>query len=482
MRLTRKLTYGGNMHERKFREYAVKIKNREPINENEFAEFLKQIDEPLKIAIDYDNNGNKYTINEYALLHNAGYNIHALFWNYDVAIKHIVYYKKFDIDEPLTILEAYIVNGEYVENISRIINQIKFDRSTYFRTSKTSNDIPTILLYALDSSNYINGALHNVITLEIINMYMQPEFYSILTKNHDPNTIRNLISIAIRYNNPELMLRICNKIPNSETIYELIFTKQIVSFLLLQNNNTLFYETFILLKKLESSRVLYYINKYAIDPEKDASRIMEKFLYNQKYPNNRESKRFFEIIGLHILKDVLPPYIGKNVRIIIRSHGLMKSDVKENYSYPFNRLCFFVNKGEVLSESCFVSNRTENLVCNGNYDNNLKCVESTNGQIITEPMIFIFDSGMYKGYKNNYTGIYVCYNEKVERSDEINIDNDKLYEITDIIEMVTMICNTRRFSYENIDIMAFVCRSQYGNANLNVANIIPKITATNNSE
>jgi hypothetical protein len=30
--------------------------------------------------------------------------------------------------------------------------------------------------------------------------------------------------------------------------------------------------------------------------------------------------------------------------------------------------------------------------------------------------------------------------------------------------------------------MAFVCRSQYGNATPNVAKIIPKITATNNSE
>ena len=475
MRFTRKRKGGNIIREQKFRNYATKMKNKEHIDEEEFAEFLKSVNNPLKVIINFDNDKNQYTINEYALIHDAGYNIHALFWNYNVALNHCIYYPKFDINEPLTILEAYIVHGEYVENIRNILHQI--DNFQLFKKTKFSNDIPSLLLYTLDSSNYTNGALNNIITLAVINIYTQPEVYSVLTQNYDQNIIRNLLSIAIRFNKPELLILICNKMPNSESIYQLIFTKQIVSFLLLQNDNKLFYETFILLRQIEPSRVLEYIHKYAVDPKKDASRIMEKFLYNQKYPSAIESKRFFEILGTYILQDILPPYIGKNVRIIIRSHGIMKSQNRENFEYPFNRLCFFVNKGEVLSESCFVSNRTENMICNGNYDNNLKCLEPVGGKVSTEPLFFIFDPGMYKGYKNNYTGIYVCYNEKVERSNEIIIDNDQLYEIKDIVELVKQICNNRNFSYTNVDIMAFVCRAQQGNPKPNITNVIPKITA-----
>ena len=81
---TRKRIKGGNPAETKFREYASKFANKEPVSIESFSAFLESVNDPLKVTIDYDKTGKPYTINEYALLHNASHDIHAVFWKYDV--------------------------------------------------------------------------------------------------------------------------------------------------------------------------------------------------------------------------------------------------------------------------------------------------------------------------------------------------------------------------------------------------------------
>lgn len=483
-RKTRKV-YGG-VQETTYRMYANQIKNKEHINVEEFERFLDSVKNPLSHAYKFDNDDNEYTINEYAILHGYAlheFDIHAKFRKYDVNLRHTAVYPNFNIPEPLNIIEAYIYDGKYLENIRLIMVQIQKENlySIYFRNLRVSKGLPSVLYFVLEASNFLNDALNPHIYHAVTNIYMHPTVYDTYLIQNNPQNVLNLLSIAIQYNKPFLLREICGKMQNAETVYSYIFTQKIVSYLLLQNNNELFKTTFGLLQSINPSKVLEYINKYAIDPNKDASKILQKYKDNQNYPTPRECKRFFEILGLHILQDVLPPYIGDTVRIIIRCHGTMLSNVPEKIAYPFNRLCYFVEKGKYLIETCYVSNRIENMVCNGNYDNSLKCISSIDGQIETEPMRFSFNAGFYKGIKHSYTGIYVCRNASVERADEYSIDNDKKYAFPEMIDIVKSICDYRQIGYNNVDIMIFACRAYVTDTNPENSIIHPKITASENS-
>jgi len=116
-----------------------------------------------------------------------------------------------------------------------------------------------------------------------------------------------------------------------------------------------------------------------------------------------------------------------------------------------------------LGEACFVSNRTENMICNGNYDDNLQCVESANGKIESEPMQFIFDSGFFLGTRNRYTGIYICRDGTVNRADELNIQEDTPYSLEDIVGLCNAVCAERQIDPANVDILLFSCRARLGN-------------------
>jgi hypothetical protein len=403
------------------------------------------------------------------------FDLHAAFREYPVNLDHTVIYQKFNIDEPLNLLEAYIYDGKHIENIRRIMNRAP--QEIYFRQLRSSNGIPSILYFAIESSSYVHNPLSQIIYNAIINMYMNPEIYTKLIPT--PTNQMNLLSIAIQYNKPDLMIEICKKMESAETVYSYICTQRIVSYLLLQNNPELFKSAFTLLKNIHPAEALRYINKYAVDPEKDATHIMEKYLQrNYLSPSHEESKQFFEILGLHILRDTLPPYIGDTVRIIIRCHGSMLDESKTRIEYPFHRLCYFVEKGKYLMETCHVSNRVENMVCNGNYDDSLKCIPPIDGMIEIEPMQFRFDSGFHKGNRNSYTGIYVCQNRTVDRANEAIIDGKKKYLFPEVIDIVKTVCTNRQIDYANVDIMIFACRAMIGTTRPESVRLVPKITAS----
>ena len=460
-RRTRKRINGGNPTEIKFREYASKFANKEPVSIKSFSVFLESVKDPLKVTIDYDKKGKSYTINEYALLHNASYDIHAVFWKYDVALNHLADYSSvFEIKDPLTILEAYIIHGEHSENILRIIENIK-DNNIHilFRHIPKTGNIPTVLFFTLESSNYVNKPLATYNYNMIVQLYLQTRIYDVLLKNYSQLA---LINIAIRFDKPDLLQGVCMKISNSSDVYKYLFHNSSVTFLLLQNNPSLFDAAFDLLRIIDPIEVFKYINMYATDSSSDISLIMEKYTKRKTSPSPAEAKRFFELLGRHTLPGILEPYTGSKVRIIIRCHGVLDAETKRMFDFPFNRLCYFISKGQTLGEACFVSNRTENMICNGNYDDNLQCVESVNGKIESEPMKFIFDSGFFLGTRNRYTGIYVCREGSVSRADELDIQEDSPYSLEDIVGLCNAVCAERQIEPANVDILLFSCRMRLG--------------------
>jgi hypothetical protein len=463
--------------------YAKQIKQNEPIDIVKFSQFLDSIPNPLTRAYYFDDRHHKYTINEYAILHGYslhGFDIHAIFRNHTVDLDHAAEYPGFNIPEPLNILEAYIYHAKYLENIRMIMIQVDREQKfgIYFRKLHISRGLPSLLYFVLEASNFVAGPLDPHIYYAIMNIYMHPTIYNGYLIQNNPQNILNLLSIAIQYNKESMLREICGKMQTAEMIYSYIFTKQIVSYLLLQNNSDLYKVVFELLQCIDSAKVLHYINKYAVDPNADASKILQKYENTCNHPNPKDCKRFFEILGLHILQDTLPPYIGDHARIIIRCHGTTLNNRVGQFEYPFRRLCYFVEKGEYLLETCHVSNRTENMICTGNYDSSLKCIDPVNGMIETEPMRFSFDAGFYKGVKHKYTGIYVCRNGSVERTDEPPILNDRHYLFPEIVDIVRTICDSRSIDYRDADVMMFACRAIAGDTNPARRQVHPKITAS----
>ena len=477
-RRTRKRINGGNPTEIKFREYASKIANKEPISIESFSAFLESVKDPLKVTIDYDKTGKPYTINEYALLHNASHDIHAVFWKYDVALNHLADYScVFEIKEPLTILEAYILHGFHSRNIRNIIDQITTKSvNSLFRYIPVTRNIPTVFYFALQSSNYSLMPLSQFVYSSIITLYTQPQIYLRLTNNNTLGTVLELLNIAIRFNKPDLMEIICLSISSSENIYKLLFHNSTVTFLLLQNNPLLFITAFNLLRTIDQTEVEKYINQYAFDKDADTRVIMEKYTKRKTSPTPNDAKRFFELLGRHTLRGILEPYTGSKVRIIILCHGILAAETKRMFDFPFNRLCYFISKGQTLGEACFVSNRTENMICNGNYDDNLQCVESVNGKIESEPMKFLFDSGFFMGTRNQYTGIYVCKEGSVSRADELDIQEDTPYSLEDIVGLCNAVCTERQIEPANVDILLFSCRIRLGKPQ-EVVLVHPKLVA-----
>ena len=105
----------------------------------------------------------------------------------------------------------------------------------------------------------------------------------------------------------------------------------------------------------------------------------------------------------------------------------------------------------------FKSNREYDF--NGNYDDNLQCVESVNGKIESEPMKLLFDSGFFMGTRNEYTGIYVCKEGSVSRADELDIQEDSPYSLEDIVGLCNAVCRERQLDPANVDILLFSCKA-----------------------
>ena len=94
-------------------QYALQIKNKKTIDIDKFKTFLDSIQNPLFQQYDFDGNGTKYTINEYALIHESDIMVQSVFNNYTVDLEHLVHYTRLR-ENKLNILEAYILHSNFV--------------------------------------------------------------------------------------------------------------------------------------------------------------------------------------------------------------------------------------------------------------------------------------------------------------------------------------------------------------------------------
>lgn len=467
---------GGSNQKQIFIDYANKIKNKQHIDILEFKTFLDSVKNPLKQAFEIVLGEGMRTINEYALIYNANMEIHALFRNYDIAIKHKTHYpfaSSMKIDE-LTMLEAYILHGSHIENIRVIIEQLEktqtLNDEILFRYFPNENILPTIFLCSLLSSEYVNSRIHNTVYPLILNIYMKNENFKTLSHNYNSSTIIKLFKHAIRYAKPDFMISIYYKFTSPRDAYIIIFNQSVLELLMLQNNETLYLTAIDMLQYSNSEFIEMIIKEYKF---KNTS----LFEYLKQYKTTmvpKTAKIFFSHLATEIIDNVILPYNGKNVRLIIRSHGISNGPREITVDFPFNKLCYFVEKGKALGETCLVSRRTEELICSGNYDPNLICTESSNGQITVEDHYLEFSShGVYDTEQKQIIGIYICKNGKVNKAN-VELDPEVLYTQYDLVEVCKKICDDEEIDYSIVDVLVFACRG-YVNTPLDLQIIKPTV-------
>ncbi len=459
-RKTRKKRIFGGNPESTYIDYATKIKNKQPINIQEFKKFLESVEKPLKKAFELIPGEGKKTINEYALIYNAEMEIHAIFRIYDVAINHKILYPfaaSMGISE-LNVLEAYILHGAHIENIRVIIEQLEKTKSltdvVLFRYLPNMDNLPTLFACSIYSSNYVNSQIHNTIYPIILNIYMGTENFKKLTHDYNSEAIINLFKTAVKYAKPDFMISIYQKFLSPRDAYLVVFNKAVLERLVIQNNENLYLTAINMLQYSNPDFIEMIIREFQFH---DTS----LFDYLKEYKIKMlpsVAKQFFSRLATHIIDNVMVPYNGSNIRIIIRSHGVSNGPGEIVVDFPFNKLCYFVEKGKQLGESCMVSRRTEELICSGIFDPNLVCTESTNGKITVEDHLIDFSSGgIYDVEQNQFLGIYICKEGIVSRAN-VSINTSRLYTQTNIVEICREICNIENIDYSKVDVLIFACR------------------------
>ena len=159
MAQTRRRKKGGNPE---MFQYASLIKNKKTIDIYKFKSFLDSIQNPLFQLYDFDGNGAKYTINEYALIHESDILVQSIFNNYMVDLDHLVQYNSLR-ENKINILEAYILHSKFLLNIQYILEKIESHNNykVLFRYFIRDIHIPTVLMCAVEASKYKNSIIGN---------------------------------------------------------------------------------------------------------------------------------------------------------------------------------------------------------------------------------------------------------------------------------------------------------------------------------
>lgn len=469
-------SYGGDS-ELAMREYASLLQTKSPINTSKFKDFLNSIKNPLKLQIAFDNDAKKYTINEYALIHNAGIEIHSLFRHYSVDLVHKVKYN-FDLipNEEYTILEAYILHGFHLENIRCILEQIialgKYD--ILFNYPQPSMRVPTVLRFAIESSDNKKSTICTMIYQTIVATYMNSSIYKKLSNDNSPSTLIILFQIATMYKKIDLMVYIYTKITEPHEGFNLIFDPEVVSRILLHDDPELYIAIIELLNYSDENVVKSILHDYANDKyndvhkEKYKLKVMKYLQVYKNSKNNDNAKKFFEKLGKYTIDNVIFPYTDTTTRIIMVCHGISRGESESQVAFPFNKLCYFTDKGKSLTNHCLVFRSIEELVCAGNYDNNLQCIEASNNMIMTEDMVFSFAPKT----RNEPTGIYICENRQINRAMGVNLLKTKYYTMQEIIGLCSNICEENEKNTKNVNLLVFACRG-YSTVNNTKVSIEP---------
>lgn len=471
----RQKIYGGLADSKKeiLSLFALKIKNKIYIDPLEFKKELDSIENPLKILMRFDGMSSpEYTINEYAFIHNVPNDIHAVFLNYDVDLLHTVYYPE-DSALACTIFEAYLLYTDYFSNINAIINQIEKSKEydCLFRYESPDYIVPTVLDFAQIASKFTQNTYKSIIFPTVMNLYIRPEILPTLTNNGDTHKMAMLLLYAINNSNIHFILYLTATMPDKNALLQIMFSTHVISAAIIHGTDEL-YETIInILNSYDDSIIEYVICEIMKSKKKCTNESIQKFMGLYK---NKKYAPFFEYVGKYAIKNLMIPSLSKNPKIIIVCHGTSLGNEEKNYGFPFLKCCFFVDKGNILQEMCIFSKSVEELICAGNYDSNLTCIESDkNGNISMENMIFSFSPTTWVHKKNETLGFYLCLDNKVIKM-KIKPDVNKYYNVEDLIHECETICAKTGIDENEIIINIFSCRKYMGNERKpQLVNILP---------
>jgi len=452
----------------KFYDYAKRIQNKSPIDINEFRIFLDSVKDPLFQEFQFNEDSNeKYTINEWAFLHQSPHELQLVFQRYPVSLTHTFVYTPFFYasDVRHTILEAYIHSSSNYTLIKSILSQLKTDddvENSLFRFSSPTIFLPTALYYAFYSRNYkVDG---KQIFRLIFNKYTEPDIFDKLLE-YTPNAIKILFDNSIIMNNPDaLYLLLDNNNVDRHTLVPLLFQNDYMEVILL-NDNIEMYETLInAINKIDESIISELVCRLLKTKASCESETLKKIL---QYKNHNAVK-FFKKLGNYAIDTLTAPAVSDHPKIIIVSHGITYNQDTINIEFPFGKLCFYAHKGQTLQNNCILSKTIPELICAGNYDGDLKCKNSDGTMAIDNlALSFVPD-------KLNFSrifGIYTCYRNKIVNitdsviNDCPKIDGTQLYHIGHILYSLRKTYHTHFSSIcpiQYIEILAHCCCTNIG--------------------
>lgn len=441
-------------------EYAGLMQDKEPFDLAEFEAFLDTIKNPLKQAIEiYPENPEKYTINELAIIFDCGPDVHRVFTKYDVAYNHKVHYPNILPDDPskreqLTVLEAYVIQGIYNENIRKILEQMdrdnKYDALFNYNNRYAMFNIPSVFQYALEGSVRNPTAIKDIIYNIVVQKYLSTScFMKLEEKNADKETLfptgasakrnitKDLLDTAISNNKPDLLIQLASKITQEETI-KFFFSKTIVNKILLQNSPQLY------------QAITEVLNRY--DPNIIIT--MVKKLYPETENKNLQiNKKLFKTIAKHAIEHLQVGDIFNTPKLIVFGHGqLMKGD-RQPVAYNFKNVCFFVEEGKILHEACIVNKSLPEMICRGNYDKSLQCIK--NGDNMQNMVIMLKPTMRHDIDKS---GIFYCENKQIQKM-QIQMPNaNGVVTFKQLMAMCETLCKNLGKEPNQVDVQIFTCR------------------------
>jgi len=315
-------------------------------------------------------------------------------------------------------------------------------------------------------------------------LYSKPKIYNKLSDNNNSNNVLLLFQYAVMFNKPDFMVKLylffTQGPVNMHEGLNLIFNPEVITNILLHDDPNLYKTAIELINYTDENFVketlIDYANQRFNEQEKENSgtAILE-YLKSYKLNITQDYKTLFEKLGQHTIDNIILPYSDTAIRLIIICHGITLDDTKIQIEFPFNKLCFFVEKSEKLQNQCIVSRSINELICAGNYDNNLKCEESRNNTIIVDNMRFKFENKTLLDKNNKTSGIYICENRKVNKINVLGIDDTTLYTFEELIGICNLICKQSNIQPNNVNLLFFACR---GNTTTKVIAPEPVITPT----
>lgn len=481
---------GGNpieQHLRNLFDLAIKMTKNELFDNNYLKTTLDNLFNPLHMKL-LEHNNIFYSINEIALYYNLPPSVHNLFCNYNVDLNHYSFYntnekfKNGDVYEPLNLLEAYCSYGNYSNNVECILNQI-------IKTYNTTNDINAfncmyhylpnynvpilinIICYNLNLYPAMISTYNHIIdiyaTIPHINMLMSlpkkhPKFYNLL----------NIIQIIILCNYVYAFDKICNLFKNDKKTLSSIIIMSSKYFIIVDTNDMYitamdFITTInddLLKTQLQTSvknindaecfSLNEYVNAYKNSNAENkhiyAKRFFEKILISSKNNNYKFKNKDDE----------------SNTSIIIVCHGEIIGKKRKKYIFPFKSLCFYTEKGKILSSSCKFKRTEAEFICNDSIEH-MECLLPVNNNILIDQMQYIFEN------KRNF-GIFLCNNNtNVSINDSIMPNQN--YAFDTLIRLCLKICDDNGLDSANISIKLFTCRGYSNNTNSDVVEAVPRV-------